>query len=727
MHAPERGSCSARSGGTPRGWGLMIMRTLTADPASASSSVSASRGAFGIGIGVGDSATYMMKSARSKSGDNPQCDYHLPPGLASDAFEAHDNPTNPYEEEQQPLMTALPVLLTPSLAHHPVPTRRQALTFPSNKKFGLSPHIRFWFLCLWTILIILSCYCFIIWNGSSTSVKFNSSQPHPSYLVSGRNGVVATEEERCSKIGIDVLKDNGTATDAAIAAALCIGVVNSFSSGVGGGGFMVIKPAPCRTTPNCTDQHPISIDFRETVPDGKHYSQWFSKKPSLSQVGGLASGIPGELAGFESAYRSHGGGVTWKRLFEPSIHLAKNFTVGPALDRTLASNPWIKSNPQWRDIFYPASQPSHPRTGFWIQRSAYAKTLETIANDGVKAFYHGRIARKLVSTMNREGGKVQLKDFENYRAIVQPALNSTYHGRTVWTSGIPSSGPILIYLLNILEQYSLNSQPQTALAEHRFIEALKYAFAGRTEVADPQFLNQTQLERMKMIHSKSYGRKIYEKIDDNTTYEYQHYQPKYDFHEDHGTSHLSVVDKHGSAVALTTTVNLDFGSHVMDSYTGIILNSENDDFSIKGRSNHFDLFSSPLNYPETGKRPASSMAPVIIDEKDQKEVWCVLGASGGSRIFSAIAGVLLKIDWGYDVSHAIEEPRSHHQLLPDQLYLERPYRLDFLNLLQSRGHNITLIDRVPGKAVVQGIVRNSLNGLWYGASDSRKNGIAKAY
>ncbi|MBW0484773.1 hypothetical protein O181_024488 [Austropuccinia psidii MF-1] len=561
------------------------------------------------------------------------------------------------------------------------------------------------------------------------------AQLNPSYLVNGPHGVVAAEDGRCSQIGVDgelattrriVLKENGTATDAAIATSLCLGVLNSFSSGIGGGGFMVIKPAPCPSSLHCINQQPVSIDFRETTPNGAYYSQEFLKNPNSSQVGGLAIGIPGQLAGFDVAYRHFGGGVSWKRLFNPSIQLARNFSIGPTLDYRLKTCPWIKSDPLWRNIFYPASQPSYPRTGYWIQRPAYAKTLETIANQGIKPFYRGKIARQLVSTINRKGGKVKLSDFTGYRAIIQPAQRTTYHNRTVWTTGTPSSGPILIYLLNILEQYSLNTQPRTPLAEHRFVEALKFAFARRTEIGDPRFLTQTQQKRIKLFQSKQFARETRSKIDDRRTYDYQHYHPDYDFHQDHGTAHLSVVDRHGSAVSLTSSLNMDFGSQVMDPYTGIILNNENDDFSVKGRSNHFDLAASPLNYPEKGKRPVSSMAPIIIDERNQNNVWCVLGASGGSKIFSAVVNTLLKIDWGYDISHAIEDPRIHHQLLPNEVVVEKPYRVDVLDFLRSRGHNITMIDRIPPPAVVNGILKGK-DGFWYGASDSRKNGIAAAY
>ncbi|KAA1136973.1 hypothetical protein PGTUg99_007893 [Puccinia graminis f. sp. tritici] len=595
------------------------------------------------------------------------------------------------------------------------------------------------------LLLLIAISSSLIWlrptkpypSSSNSSAFKHPHERNPSYLVSGKNGVVASEEARCSTIGIDVLKDNGTATDAAIATALCVGVVNSFSSGIGGGGFMVIKPPTGCSTKPCSSRTPISINFRETVPDGDYYQAEFYKDPSKSRTGGLSIGIPGELAGFQAAYQRFGGGVSWQRIFQPSIDLAKNFSVGPALAVVLSDpriHPWMKTKTEWQSVF----QPNHriAQLGDWIQRPNYARTLQIIADHGIHPFYHGSIAQQLVDTINRHGGKVSLADFQTYQPIIEQAINTTYHNYNIWTTGPPSSGAILLHAMNILERYSLHDHPRTPLAEHRFVESLKYAFSARTELGDPKFMNSSELARMDLIESKPYGLKTSMKIDDDRTYDYSHYKPKYSIVEDHGTTHLSVVDRFGSAVSLTSTVNLYFGSNVMDPIHGVILNDENDDFSIKGRSNAFDLYSSPLNYPITGKRPVSSMAPIIVDYLHpqpsngslvEPEFFCALGASGGSRIFSAIIGTLLKLLWGYDLSHAIEDPRLHHQLLPNEVYVETSYRSDFLDSLKSKGHNITMIDIFYGKAAIHGIHKRLSEDTLFGSSDSRKHGVPDAY
>ncbi|KAG0144777.1 hypothetical protein CROQUDRAFT_134178 [Cronartium quercuum f. sp. fusiforme G11] len=581
--------------------------------------------------------------------------------------------------------------------------------------------------------ILISITLIRLFSPSSSSESFNFPKRHernPSYLVSGKNGAVASEELRCSQIGIDVLKDNGTATDAAIATALCIGVVNSFSSGIGGGGFMLIKPPKSCNHSNCKT---ISIDFRETITRSHYYHSKFKQNPKLSQIGGLSIGIPGEISGFYKAFELFGGGVNWERLFKPSIELSKQFKIGKSLNSKLLKDDhsnWIKRKPEWSKVFFPNGTKG-PNVGDLIKRPGYSNTLEILSREGPNAFYNGSIITpSLINTINKAGGKVALQDFQNYQVIVQPALTTTYKlnqkNRTVYTTAGSSSGSILIYLLNILETYNLSDGTRTELNEHIFIEALKHSFARRTELGDPSFLNQTELSKIQTFLDKSTSDQVIPKINQNQTFDYNYYKPNYDLKEDHGTTHISVIDQFGSSVALTSTINLEFGSQIMDSKTGIILNDENDDFSISGHSNHFDLFASPSNFPQDHKRPLSSICPIIIDDTTGENVWAVIGASGGSRIPSAIVSTLLKLDWGYDLSHAIEDPRIHHQLLPNKARVETSYRPEWIDSLKAKGHEIEMVDVYTGLATVQGVMRRS-DGVLFASSDSRKNGVPAAY
>ncbi|GAA6031241.1 hypothetical protein JCM8097_005563 [Rhodosporidiobolus ruineniae] len=598
---------------------------------------------------------------------------------------------------------------------------------------------------------------------------------NPAYLKSGWNGAVATEEERCSQIGVEVLKENGTAVDAAIAAALCVGVVNSFSSGIGGGGFMVIRPpspsahsssssfpsAYSSLNPNCSK--PISIDFREAAAAGA-FSTMFHPNSSLSsrfpddnpqlasKVGGLAIGVPGELRGFEAAYAACGGGVPWSRLFEPAAKLAREFEVGLELHRRLNAR-FTKDSPtisawmedideetygDWTGTFMAETDKGKLeflQQGDLVRRERYADTLSALGLHGAQAFYEGEIAESLLRSIERAGGILTADDFKKYRAVVRPAEVGEYRGRKYYTGSYPGGGPVLRMLLNTLDGYGdYADEGRTGLAEHRFIEALKFAFAARTEVGDPDFIDNS--DALRAIPTRKYAASVRGNITDDRTHPLGYYKPRYDILEDHGTTHLSVIDQWGGAVALTTTVNLLFGSRVMDPETGVILNDEMDDFASPGTPDAFGLAPSPFNYPAPFKRPLSSTSPLIMDHPSPSSsgkntssdtgVWLALGGSGGSRIFGAVAQTLLNLDWGHDLSSAVEQPRVHHQLLPEYVSVESTFRPDLIDSLRSKGHNLTLFDINVGIAEVQAVMR-SREGKFFAASDSRKNGISAAF
>ncbi|BGP49944.1 hypothetical protein JCM10450v2_005849 [Rhodotorula kratochvilovae] len=585
---------------------------------------------------------------------------------------------------------------------------------------------------------------------------------NPSYLVSGWNGAVAAEEERCSQIGVDVLRENGTAVDAAIASALCVGVVNSFSSGIGGGGFMVIRPPSLNrasatlpsaySNPRCTQ--PISIDFREAAPALAHHSmftpdarpddpEWNAAR--ASKVGGLAVGVPGELRGFEAAYAACGGGVPWARLFAPAAELAREFAVGKELARRLNArisqwtggkggptlSEWIQDEEDWAAMFM-RDEPTKDghrqeflREGDVVRREAYAETLERLGREGAGAFYEGEIADALVETVQAAGGILSREDMRAYRAIVRRAEEGTYRGRRYYTGSYPSGGPILRHLLNVLDGYDdFADGGQTPLSEHRFVEALKFAFAARTNVGDPRFIHNDA--KLAEIPTRKYADAVRANITDDRTHPLSYYNPQFDILEDHGTTHLSTIDQWGGAVALTTTVNLIFGSRVMDARTGVILNDEMDDFATPGIPDAFGLTPSPFNYPEGGKRPLSSTSPLIMDHASSDSVWLSMGGSGGSRIFGAVAQTLLNLDWGHDLSGAVEAPRVHHQLLPEYVSVESTFRPDLLDSLRDRGHNVTVFDINVGIAEVQAVQRDR-DGKFFATSDSRKNGVPAAF
>ncbi|KAI0311986.1 gamma-glutamyltranspeptidase [Amylostereum chailletii] len=542
--------------------------------------------------------------------------------------------------------------------------------------------------------------------------------PHrnPAYLVKADHGAVASENSVCSSIGVDVLKDGGNAVDAMISTALCIGVVNMFSSGIGGGGFMTVRIPP--STPNGASEV-WTIDFRETAPALSNETMYI-KDPTQSLFGGLSVGVPGEVKGLEEAHRRWGR-LDWKRLVRPNVELAAGWTVGRELGRRINSfRPLMLGNKDWSDIFAPEG--TILKEGDTIKRTNLSRTLAAIAEGGSEAFYRGEIAQAISDKVRAEGGILTLEDMANYEVKVEKALQGTYKGRKVYVPPAPTSGPVLLHMLNIMEAYDLVGEGQTPLNAHRVVEAIKFGFAARTRICDPDFNDQP--ERIDEIPRKSFSAHIVKNLTDDRTHPPAYYQPIFDVPEDHGTSHSSVIDKDGMAASITTTVNLVFGSQVLDPITGIIMNDEMADFSTPGTPNPFGLWPSPFNYPEPGKRPLSSTVPTIVEESDGS-LLLAIGGSGGSRIFPSVFQVLLNLDWGYDISAAIEFGRLHDQLYPSYVDADDIYPSDLLDGLRKRGHNLTLSDVNRVAAVINGVLVK--NGTLYAASDSRKNGVAAGY
>lgn len=572
----------------------------------------------------------------------------------------------------------------------------------------------------WLTVPSLALLCFLAFCArynnlvSGTSSLTLKGPRNPAYLVKVRSGAVASENKLCSDIGVHVLKDGGNAVDSAIATTFCIGVVNMFSSGLGGGGFMTVR-IPSSSPGKASDMY--TIDFRETAPSSANATMYVGK-PELAKFGGLAVGVPGELRGLEEAHRRWGT-LSWKRLIEPSIALAQGWKVDRELAKRITWYPDLMlKNPAWSAIFAPTGK--FLRQGEVIRRTNLSLTLATIANKGAGAFYKGPIADSIVLKVQETGGILTHTDLEKYTVQVRPALQGVYRGRKVFTSHAPTSGPVLLHMLNLIENFDMKER--TSLNVHRLVEVLKFGFAARTKVCDPLFNNSTY--RIGEISTKAYADTILGNITDDQTHPPEYYKPEYDVLVDHGTSHSSVVDKNGMAVSLTSTINLIFGSQILDPNTGIILNNEMDDFSTPGVPNAFGLQPSPYNYPEPGKRPLSSTAPTIMEREDGS-FFLALGGSGGSRIFGALFQVLLNLDWGLNLSDAIEFGRLHDQLFPLRLDADDVYPPDILKDLKGRGHNITVSDVNRVAAVVQAVMREGE--FIFAASDSRKNGIAAGY
>ncbi|OMJ20702.1 Gamma-glutamyltranspeptidase 1 [Smittium culicis] len=527
----------------------------------------------------------------------------------------------------------------------------------------------------------------------------------------GKNGAVATDEARCSQIGVNALKEGGSAVDAAIASALCVGLLNSFSAGIGGGGFMLVRK------PNGESD---VIDFREMAPISAT-KEMFIKNITKAQIGGLSIAIPGEIKGFELAHKRYGK-LKWSRLFEPTIKLARDgYKIGKMLGIHLKSlQSSLAESEAFKEVFFD-SDGKVLKEGDIAKRQNFANTLQKIADYGADAFYNSELTTSMVDTIKKNNGILTEADFKSYRAITRKPLTLTYHNRKVITCPPPTSGSIFASIINILEGYNMKDLSNKAVNIHRMIEAFKFGYAQRSNLGDPAFVNVEEVVQNNLSKDFAAGRR--EKITDNTTHDYKYYEPDHDIDSQHGTTHLSVLDKDDMAVSLTSTINLLFGSRVMDKTSGVIFNDHMDDFSTPKLKNAFGLYPSPKNFIAPGKRPLSTTSAVIIENNGKVEF--VLGASGGSRILTSTTQVFLNmVEFNSTLKQAVDAPRVHHQLLPEKLLVEPYYSNKILNELKQRNHKFGMMNQ--GTSVVQG-VRKLTDGTFNSVSDGRKFGAPAAY
>ncbi|KAH7916515.1 gamma-glutamyltranspeptidase [Hygrophoropsis aurantiaca] len=568
-----------------------------------------------------------------------------------------------------------------------------------------------------------------IGNNSLSDFDFEASEdaaPRQPPPITAQSGAVASQNMRCSDIGVDIMKDGGNAVDAAIGAAFCIGVVNMFSAGIGGGGFMTVRLPPGQGR---TESEVWNIDFREAAPTTAHRDMYVDD-PLKAQRGGLAVGVPGEVRGLRKAYDNWGGGVTWRRIIQPSIDCARNgWPVHAELNKWTHDPDFINlmKSDDWSPVFAPNGDVIPEKE--LIKRTRYADTLDGIANavqgDTSIGFYNGAVAASILQKIQSTGGIITQADLDAYTPRVTRAIEGTYRGKKVYTSNAPSSGPALLHMFNVLERFSLNRGGRTGRGMHLVIEAMKYGHAARTKIGD--ILTQVDRNRVAALTTKVFGTAAAANITEDT-HPPEYYNPEYDVKEDFGTSHISAVDKNRMAVALTHTVNHVFGSQLHDPTTGIILNNQMDDFSIPGVANGFGLQPSPYNYPAPHKRPASSTVPTILEHGDGSFYMCV-GGVGGSYILGSVFQVIVNAhDWRMQVDKAIGAARTQDQLYPLETFIEDTLPFDMVFYLYQKGHNISLYEPTGPRSDVQAILqRNPGVSELKASSDWRTRGGAAGY
>lgn len=525
--------------------------------------------------------------------------------------------------------------------------------------------------------------------------RLPSLSPDPKRVFKSQFGGVSSDIPQCSQLGVGIMKKGGSAADAAVTVALCLGLINSFNSGIGGGAYIVSKQFK---------QDAISIDAREMAPVKSH-KDMFKHQEHLSKVGGLAPGVPGEVKGLYELYTLQGSGnLTWRQLLEPVIDIAHHgWNCSEVLSAVvyLARDKLRANYHDWSYLFKRGSTSELVQTGDLMFNHELGHTLELIAEHGAAVFYNssGPIASHLIRKVNDEGGIFTPADFDElYKVEVYPSLKTTFLGNEVHTCAGTCSGPALISGLNIMDRYGeCVGCDMAPVPTQRLIEAMKWMASARSRLGDPTN-NQTAY-----VTSAEWSDMAYSHINDSQTLaNYSDYHPLYEITESHGTTHFSIVDSNHNAIAMTSTINLLFGSFVRDPVTGIILNNQMDDFSTPGVPNTFGVEPSIYNFIKPGKRPLSSTAPtIVVNELGKPEL--VIGSAGGSRIVTAIFQAIVRI-YSYKIPllETIAYPRLHHQLLPYYIEHEPFIGSDIIGEMIAKGHD--LVKELP-KTAMNGIHR----------------------
>ncbi|RCI14490.1 hypothetical protein L249_6097 [Ophiocordyceps polyrhachis-furcata BCC 54312] len=540
----------------------------------------------------------------------------------------------------------------------------------------------------------------------------------------GAGGAVVSEASECSYIGKDLLARGGNAVDAAVGTTFCVGVIALYHSGIGGGGFALVRDERGRYE---------AVDFRETAPAAA-YQDMFLGNVAGSMSGGLSVAVPGEVRGLEYMHGKYGS-LPWKTVLQGAIRVARDgFRVSRDLAHKMTDKKrcYLLQDASFALDFAPhgvfhrrspsfANLTRQPgtllREGDLMTRKRYARTLERIAEEGSAAFYSGEIAEAMARYVQATNGSMTVDDLERYTITSRPVQRVRYRGLDLYTVGAPASGVVGLSILKAAEQYAPTAD--AGLAAHRFVEAMRFGYGVRARLADPDFVPDVVALEEQLLDER-YARHVRQLINDNATLPVRDYHPGFEesVPESHGTSHIVTADADGRAVSLTTTINLVFGAQLMEPLSGIVLNDEMNDFSIPGSPNDFDLPPSTANYIAPLKRPLSSITPIIASDPDGS-LRAVVGASGGSRIISAtVAALWHLVEHGTSMAEAVRAPRMHDQLIPNVLLLEYAFNNDTADALAARGHNISRV--AEGLSAVQGI-RIRADGSFEAAAEPRQS------
>lgn len=580
--------------------------------------------------------------------------------------------------------------------------------------------MRFFFLKRRNIILFLFVLFFSIFANPFIHLVWAQDTPifsfrdrfHP---VIAENGMVATQEAIATKAGLEVLKEGGNAIDAAVTIGFTLAVTLPNAGNIGGGGFMLVRLAD--------SDRIVAIDYREKAPKAATRDMFLDENgeadPQKSRFSHLSVGVPGTVAGLVLALERYGT-ISLERALQPAIELAeKGFIVTPSLAAFLEfSQEHLTRYPASAAIFY--HQDGMPyQVGERLIQKDLAKSLKLIVQEGSDAFYRGEIAQAIATEMANNGGLITKEDLAAYQPAIRQPVKGTYRGYEIYSMPPPSSGGVhLIQILNLLESYPLRELGHnSAQTIHLMAESMKLAYADRSKyLGDPDFVEVP----VSSLISKQYADRLRSRMSSNSatpSTEIAPGNPSIFWQESNETTHYSIMDKYGNAVANTYTLNMNFGTGITVPGTGILLNNEMDDFSAKpGVPNNFGLIGGEFNAIAPEKRMLSSMTPTIV-MKDG-DVFLVTGSPGGSRIITTTLQIILNaIDHQMNIAEATNVPRIHHQWLPDELRVEKGLSPDTLALLQQKGYKVVTKNTMGSTQSIMKI-RDRLAG----ASDPRRLG-----